>query len=126
MDLTTILLIIIAVGVVAAILLLLRKKPEEVKKYTDFLLKLENTLKDLGIPPGDLPESDATVPGLQYATFRDEAIGDAAEEKAQEQGDQSFNYQKPPESLLQQYRDSPFFKLAAQEVLHAADVRVTV
>jgi hypothetical protein len=101
-------------------------KPEEVKKYTDFLLKLENTLKDLGIPPGDLPESDATVPGLQYATFRDEAIGDAAEEKAQEQGDQSFNYQKPPESLLQQYRDSPFFKLAAQEVEHAADVRVTV
>ena len=101
-------------------------KPEEVKKYTDFLLKLEKTVQDLGIEPDELPASDAVVPGLRFATFRDEAIADAAEERAKEAGDKTFNYQAPPASLLQEYRDSPFFKLASQEVAKASEVRVTV
>ena len=101
-------------------------KPEEVKKYTDFLLKLEKTVQDLGIEPDELPASDAVVPGLRFATFRDEAIADAAEERAKEAGDKTFNYQAPPASLLQEYRDSPFFKLASQEVAKAAEVRVNV
>ena len=101
-------------------------KPEEVKKYTDFLLKLEKTVQDLGIAPDELPASDAVVPGLRFATFRDEAIADAAEERAKEAGDKTFNYQAPPASLLQEYRDSPFFKLASQEVAKAGEVRVSV
>jgi hypothetical protein len=108
-------------------------KPEEVKKYTDFLLKLEKTVQDLGIEPDQLPASYADVPGLRFATFRDEAISDAAEARAKEAGDKTFNYQAPPESLLQEYRDTPFYKLASQEVAKASqevakatEVRVTV
>ena len=101
-------------------------KPEEVKKYTDFLLKLEKTVQDLGIEPDELPASDAVVPGLRFATFRDEAIADAAEVRAKEAGDKTFNYQAPPASLLQEYRDSPFFKLASQEVAKAGEVRLSV
>jgi len=102
-------------------------KPEEVKKYTDFLLKVEKAIEAAGVAPvAELPASDAPVPGLKYATFRDEGIGDAAERRALKAKDTSFNYQQPPASLIQEYRDSPFFKLAAQQVASANEVRVTV
>lgn len=90
-------------------------QPEEVKKYTDFLLKIETALKQAGVPPVGLPASDAPVPGLQYATFRDEAIGDAAEAAAADAGVE-LDYTNPPDSLIQEYKNSPFFKLAADQI----------
>jgi len=90
-------------------------QPEEVKKYTDFLLKIETALKQAGVPPVGLPASDAPVPGLQYATFRDEDIGDAAETAATDAGVE-FDYTNPPDSLIQEYKNSPFFKLAADQI----------
>jgi hypothetical protein len=52
---------------------------DDVKKYTQFLSKLEGILTNAGIEPGQLPESDVVVPGQRFATFRDEGMGDAAE-----------------------------------------------
>jgi len=83
----------------------------DVKKYTQFLSKLESVLTEAGIKPGELPASDATIPGLRFATFRDEAVGDAAEA-----ADPTLNYQNPPESLRQQYRDTPFYKFVTEAV----------
>ena len=90
-------------------------KPEEVKKYTDFLLKIETALKQAGVPPVGLPASDAPVPGLQYATFRDEDIGDNAEAAAADAG-VDFDYTNPPDSLIEEYKNSPFYQLAADQI----------
>jgi hypothetical protein len=90
-------------------------KPEEVKKYTDFLLKIETALKQAGVPPVGLPPSDAPVPGLQYASFRDEDIGENAETAAADAGVE-FDYTKPPDSLIQEYKNSPFYQLAADQI----------
>jgi hypothetical protein len=84
---------------------------DDVKKYTQFLSKLEDILTNAGIEPGQLPESDVVVPGLRFATVRDEGIGDAAE-----RSHAGLDYQNPPEWLKQQYRDTDFFKLSAQTV----------
>jgi hypothetical protein len=81
----------------------------EVQRYTKFLAKLEQILTSEGIPPGNLPASDVAVPGLSYATFRDEAVSDAAE--ADNPG---LNYQNPPAWLLDNYRNTPFHQLAVQ------------
>ena len=87
--------------------------PEEVQKYTGFLAKLENILTDAGVEPGKLPSSDVTIPGLRYATFRDEDVGDAAQKK-----DKTLNYQHPPAWLLDNYRDTPFYKLATEAMVN--------
>ena len=84
-------------------------KAEDVKKYTQFLSKLEGVLTQAGIQPGELPESDVTIPGLRFATFRDEDVGEAAEN-----ANAGLNYQKPPEWLKDQYRDTDFYKLSVQ------------
>ena len=86
-------------------------KAEDVKKYTQFLSKLEGVLTQAGIQPGELPESDVTIPGLRFATFRDEDLGDAAEKKHD-----GLDYQKPPEWLKDQYRGTDFYKLSAEAV----------
>jgi hypothetical protein len=86
-------------------------KAEDVKKYTQFLSKLEGVLTQAGIQPGELPESDVTIPGLRFATFRDEDLGDAAEKKHD-----GLDYQKPPEWLKDQYRATDFYKLSAEAV----------
>jgi hypothetical protein len=52
---------------------------DDVKKYTQFLSKLEGILTNAGIEPGQLPESGVVVPGQRFATFLDEGIGDVAE-----------------------------------------------
>jgi hypothetical protein len=86
-------------------------QPEEVQKYTRFLSKLEKVMTDAGVEPGKLPESDVTLPGLRFATFRDEKVsGDAS------RADRSLNYQHPPAWLLDKYRETPFFQLASQAV----------
>jgi hypothetical protein len=86
-------------------------KSEDVQKYTNFLIKMENILTEAGIEPGKLPESDVTVPGLRFATFRDEQVGDDAEK-----ANRALNYQHPPAWLLDNYRETPFFQLASEAV----------
>jgi hypothetical protein len=97
-------------------------QPEDVQKYTRFLIKLEKVMTDAGIEPGKLPASDVTVPGLRFATFRDEQVGDNATK-----ADKTLNYQNPPAWLLLNYRETPFYQLASQTVegqLQAQSVRV--
>lgn len=86
-------------------------KAEDVQRYTQFLSKLESVLTQAGIEPGQLPESDVTIPGLLYATFRDEGVGEAAEKSHP-----GLDYQNPPEWLKQQYKDTDFFRLSAEAV----------